>query len=488
MNFDRFTLISNEVVEFKSTWRTDETVTLTDSSIGTDPPPPKHDAETIVVEQKHIGTQTDEPSQEIASCDDAKLSHWLRKVYPLVEEELSYGITEVYDENENLSEIGPERPIIRKHQQLTLQKFLTDQNNTTKFNTGSATWLSIRTRDAPLLVVSCSQQHEAWCEHTYASVTVFTPKRDSFDSVQWVELCSNPVKACIETLVTNPFNKDVLAGGTVSGDVYIWQYEQNLKNEQNSFAELFSETTDYGKVVDMAWMKPYPLSDDFGLLSCHTDGIVILWKVGKHIVKDKTLRFSASSTSREDLLLTRILTITDSKFVIGADSGHIRVCWVTQLTTVGQSVPGATVDSTVSNQRSLFTPSMVELKSHSFAVTTLQNIENPNKKFLLSCDLTGEVYFHDTTDVMNSTPSLIIKMSLPFKNRIFCTDDMRFILSPRDNGTLEVYNIDDGSREIIENSELIGRPSFIKTSANKKWIVTGPYDGAVTIYSMKMDV
>lgn len=221
------------------------------------------------------------------NCDEVKLSNWLRKIYPLVEEELSFGITEIFEMDDDYDD-STDRFVIRKHQDLILQNHDLEMDTNRKRNMGAAAWLSVLTRDAPLLVLASSSHHEAWCEHTFASITVFTPRRDSYDSVQWIELCRNPVKTCIEALETNPFNKDMFAGGTVSGDVYIWHYELNLKNEQNSFSELFSETTDFGKVVDMAWIKLNQLTKDFGLLSCHSDGIVILWKVGKHIGKDKT--------------------------------------------------------------------------------------------------------------------------------------------------------------------------------------------------------
>lgn len=66
----------------------------------------------------------------------------------------------------------------------------------------------------------------------------------------------------------------------------------------------------------------------------------------------------------------------------------------------------------------------------------------------------------------NSTPTLIIKMPLPFKNKIVCSDDMRFILSPNNNGVLDVYKIDSGSQESIESGGLQGKPSIIRSSCN----------------------
>ncbi|XP_065079553.1 uncharacterized protein LOC135702447 [Ochlerotatus camptorhynchus] len=489
MNLDRFTLISNDVVEFKSTWRTGEALALVDTMIGTDQPAPTVDAATAPIERKDVAIQTGgSPRHAPVTCDDAKLSNWLRKVYPMVEQELSAGVTECYDDNDNLCDTT-ERLIIRKHQELMLKKLNPDMEGNQKLNMGAAAWLSIATRDAPLLVLACSSYHEAWCEHTYSSVTVFTPRRDSYGSVQWIELCTNPVKACIETLETNPFNKDMFAGGTVSGDVYIWHYELNLKHEQNSFSELFSETTDYGKVVDMAWIKPNPLTKDFGLLSGHNDGIVILWKIGKHIGKDKTFRISTTATSRKAIILTQILTISNSEFVVGTVDGSILLCSTTQLIPIGNGSNGGTSGaSTSSSKKNFFAPTITELKPHSFAVTTLLKMENSRQQFLISCDLTGEVFFHDITDAINSAPTLIIKMPLPFKNRIVCTDDMRFILSPNNNGILDVYKIDSGSQEIVEGSGLNGKPSLIRTSANGKWLITGPYDGGFIIYSVEKDV
>ncbi|XP_062554999.1 uncharacterized protein LOC134220064 [Armigeres subalbatus] len=491
MNFERFSMVSNDLVEFKSTWRTGETLALVNASTGTEPAAPKVDAETAPVDRKDIGIQTGEsPRHTSIPCDDAKLSNWLNKIYPLVDEELSAGITECPDVNDNFYD-KTERMIIQRHQELMLKKSNPDMDGSQKLSMGAAAWLSTATRDAPLLVVACSSYHEAWCEHTYASVTVFMPRRDTYRSVQWIELCSNPIKACIETLETNPFNKDMFAGGTVSGDVYIWHYELNLKHEQNSFSELFSETTDFGKVVDMAWIKPNPLTKDFGLLSCHSDGVVILWKIGKHIGKDKTFRISTTTSPHSSIMLTQILTISNSEFVVGTVDGSILLCSVNQLIPLanGPSSSGTIQGtSSSSSRKNVFAPAITELQPHSFAVTTLLKSENSRQQLLISCDLSGEVYFHDITDAINSTPTLIIKMPLPFKNRIVCSDDMRFILSPNSDGILNVYKIDNGSQETIETGGLNGKPNLIKSSPNGKWLITGPYDGSFVIYSVDKDI
>ncbi len=105
-------------------------------------------------------------------------------------------------------------------------------------------------------------------------------------------------------MVTNPYNKDIFAGGTFSGskslvcfhlvwnyisiligDLYIWKYE--IRNDGGLIAESFSETSQFGTIVGITWMKGMVMSQDYDLLTCHFDGVVVLWKIGKVIVKDK---------------------------------------------------------------------------------------------------------------------------------------------------------------------------------------------------------
>uniref|UniRef100_A0A182R5X4 WD repeat-containing protein 55 homolog n=1 Tax=Anopheles funestus TaxID=62324 RepID=A0A182R5X4_ANOFN len=503
----KFTLKSNTPVGFESTRCEKSIENRVKKDIGLDPCPVPTctDVATEPKERKETATQTISAprSKKFATYDDSKLVSFIRKVRPIVEEELSYGMTPMFDCNDNLYETS-ERYRVCRHQELTLRSLIpghnTEKNDGNVFHVGAAAWLSILTRDAPLLVVACSPSHEAWCDHFSSIVTVFCPKRDRYGgSVQWVELSSNPVKACIESLETNPYNRDMFAGGTVSGDVYIWHYEMNLKNERNSFAELHSETTDCGKVVDMAWTRYNVMSkSDYALLTAHSEGTVIQWRVGKTIVKDKIFKLNVPSASGKALILTQILATSNTEFVAGCDDGSLLLCSTTQLIPLASTtersitsvVNSGSSSVTSGGKVNLFAPGTIELKSHAFSVTSLQKIENRRQELLISCDLTGEVLFHDITDsivstmevftnlrkanklklaiiLQNSTPTLIIKMPLPFKTRIVCTSDTEYIFSPTGNGLLELYRIGSGKVDTVEPSlPLKGSPNLIKMSAN----------------------
>lgn len=97
------------------------------------------------------------------------------------------------------------------------------------------------------------------------------------------------------------------------------------------------------------------------------------------------------------MILTQILVISNSEFVVGSVDGSMLLCSMTQLIPIGSANNG---NSTTSSKKSYFAPSITELKPHSFAVTTLLKLENDRQQFLISCDLTGEVYFHDVTDAI----------------------------------------------------------------------------------------
>lgn len=172
---------------------------------------------------------------------------------------------------------------------------------------GYACWLSVSTQNAPLLAIASSYSHEVWCNHSSAVVRVYQPVRNKMNnSVNYQELKTLAVKSCLNALVTNQHNKDMCAGGTFSGrislfsnkffiwlgkflphtgDLYVWKYE--IRNDGGHMSELFSETSQFGTIVGITWMKANAMNQDYDLLTCHYDGVIVLWKIGKVMIKDK---------------------------------------------------------------------------------------------------------------------------------------------------------------------------------------------------------
>lgn len=214
--------------------------------------------------------------------EESKLNVWLKRILPQVEEELNYGVTFV-ESVHRMSTLN-----IVKHQTLDPKStnVTKDDASVEKIEKGVATWLSVATQNAPTLITCVSAAvHENWCDHSNGQVCIWVPNRQDPLRITWALGKTIPIKACIECLIVNPFNRDVFAGGSITGDLYIWNYQYN---NPEIVHELFVGSSQCGGILGMDWIKTVSMTNDSALLTCHNDGYVVLWKVGHStVVKDK---------------------------------------------------------------------------------------------------------------------------------------------------------------------------------------------------------
>ncbi|XP_055841204.1 uncharacterized protein LOC129908605 isoform X2 [Episyrphus balteatus] len=338
--------------------------------------------------------------------DVQKLGQWLKKIYPLVEEELLKGPTPLSNEQILNSNDIEDELVIQPYQKISM--------HTKENNQGLATWLSIYTNNTPALVISTSAAHDDWCEHVDQSIKVFIPKRMSAGKfVVFQELKSIPTKACLETLSTNPFDKDLFAGSTVSEDLYIWKFISN--KEQGDIEELFCENLQHGSVVGFDW----PSNDR--VLTCHANGWVCLWLIGKHFLKER--EFLVKNPRHGNMELTTIVSISVTDFVVGCTDGALYHCSSTNIRAHQTEIE------------------IVPMKSHKFAVTSLFKKMMKGNRIVISCDLSGEVYFHDIFCSDDDGRKAILRIPLPFQNSIACTKDASLIYCPGVDGSLKIYSV-----------------------------------------------
>lgn len=205
------------------------------------------------------------------SCNDQQLAKWLRKIYPIIEAELLEGVTQIYSGLEysavNISLVP--------YQQLSPGGDSKDTHST-----GKAAWLSTRLDNVPDLVVSSSPPHQGWCEHVNQTISLYIPKRIPHEQfVVFTEVRTVPVKACIEFLAVNAFNKNIFTGVTVACDFYIWEHEST--NNLEDIKEIAYMTIPYASIVGVDWLQINEV------LTAHSDGSVCLWKISKQIVLDQ---------------------------------------------------------------------------------------------------------------------------------------------------------------------------------------------------------
>ena len=249
---------------------------IVNSGTSTDPLPPKTSISVQTQAKITQETQTETYQGLIKNVDERKLGDWLQKVYPNIEKELLQGTTPVMGPNAEHNSLTALE--IQPYQKISIPTVVNSQ--------GLAIWLMVHTHNAPALVVTAVASHDDWCEHVGQCLKLFIPIRmPNGNFVTYNEIKSIPLKACMKSLCTNSFNKNIFAGSTHDGDIYIWKYEQryhshSTKGNNIELSEMHHTTALYGFAVAMDW------SAENTLLTAHTNGYVLQWHLSKDITKE----------------------------------------------------------------------------------------------------------------------------------------------------------------------------------------------------------
>ncbi|XP_062129199.1 uncharacterized protein LOC133840984 [Drosophila sulfurigaster albostrigata] len=444
---------SSPVIEFPATQPIEKQNALVDNCTGTDPPPPGKEISTSTQQKQHIATQTEQLTGNTngsVEYDERALAKWLRQIYPLVEQELSQP-TPLMDEDQ-------------QQQQLTSQGALQDQlqvhiyqnlpMGSVENSQGLAIWLCVHTNNAPVLVTTTVAQHDDWCEHVDQQLKLFVPQRVAHgDFVIYREMKALPLKSCLRSLSTNSFNKNMFAGATMDGELFVWLYEQSrgASDANVDINQLHSVTSTQGAAVALDWVT------EQRLLACYANGTVLQWLVTKQMTLD--WEYTAAVGGE----LSTMVSLGLNDFVLGTNDGGVYRCW-------------STADRSASNQLQL-----LALRRHRFMVSTLLRTEMDGHPMVISCDLSGQAYYHDMRHEDEDTAQLIVQIPLPFKNAIACSRDANIIYCPSNDGALEYYRVSDGAHAHVKGA-LRGRGNLIRISDNGCWLITGLYGSEFQIF------
>lgn len=270
---------SSPVIEFPATQPTEKQNALVDNCTGTDPPPPSVERGTGTQEVKHATTQTEQSCSGNGSVDydERALAKWLRQIYPLVEKELSQPTPQMeqYQQQQTNQCSLQEQLLVQTYQSLSMSCAENSQ--------GLAIWLSVHTNNAPVLVTTTVAPHDDWCEHVDQQLKVFVPQRMSQGNfVVYTEAKSLPLKSCLRSLCTNGFNKNIFAGATMDGELFVWLYEPARGGSDSNveIKQLHSVSSTQGAAVSLDWVT------EERLLACYPNGTVLQWLVAKQITLD----------------------------------------------------------------------------------------------------------------------------------------------------------------------------------------------------------
>ncbi|EDX15736.1 uncharacterized protein LOC6739653 [Drosophila simulans] len=440
---------SSPLVEFPATQPLEKQHALVDNCTGTDPPPPSKDAATGTQMKLHVATQTEQRvvSSRDVECDERALAKWMRQICPMVERELMNPTPLMEDLTMSQCRLEEELQVYT-YQKLTMGGADNSQ--------GLAIWLCVHTNNAPVLVATTVAPHDDWCEHVDQQLKLFVPQRMSVGNlVIYTEAKTLPLKSCLRSLCTNPYNKTMFAGSTMDGELFVWLYEQARGSDSSvDIKQLYTVSSAQGAAVALDWPREHLL------LACYANGSVRQWDLSRQMVLDWEYSLPATVSSEP----TAMVTLGLDDFVVGTNDGGVYRCWNT----------GRQTAATKQIQ-------LLALRRHRFMVSTLLRTEMECNQFVLSCDLSGQAFYHDMRLVDEDMAQLIVQIPLPFKNVIACSRDGNIIYCPANDGSLEYYRVSDGAHAHVKGG-LRGKGSLIRSSDNGRWLIAGLYGDEFQIF------
>ncbi|KAH8397464.1 hypothetical protein KR222_006295 [Zaprionus bogoriensis] len=450
---------SSPVIEFPATQPIERQHALVDNCTGTDPPPASVDRGSNTQEQRHAATQTEQScAAGSVHYDERALAKWLRQICPLVEKELSQptpAMEPLQQQQEANEGALQEQLQVHTYQSLSMGSMENSQC--------LASWLCVHTNNAPVLVATTVAPHDDWCEHVDQQLRLYVPERmPRSNFVVYTEAKTLPLKCCLRSLCTNGYDKNVFAGASMDGELFVWRYEPARGAASDSsvdIKQLHSVSTPQGAAVALDWVT------EERLLACYPNGTVLQWLVTKQTM---TMDWEYALPSTVSVELTTMVALGLDDFVVGTNDGGVYRCW-----SMGR--PAA---SDRSSKRQL---QLLALRPHRFMVSTLQRSEMAGHQMVISCDLSGQAYYHDMRHEDEDTAQLIVQIPLPFKNAIACSRDASIIYCPANDGALEYYRISDGAHAHVKGA-LRGRGNLIRISDNGCWLITGLYGSELQIF------
>lgn len=268
---------------------------------------------------------------------DKKLAMWLKKILPAVEKELIEGLTPV---NDRSSTQDGKSLKVAFHQEISVAHLF--PSSKTEVIAGKATWLSVSTQDSSALVLSC------YIQDLSSFVAVYEPRRSKNEAkIYWNELSTIPVKKPIEFLATNQYNRDMFAGASKNGDIYIWSYSSNDKQVSEWFSKVLEDS-----IVGLSFLN------DNRLLCCQSDGKITVFKANNKQSTGVVKLMKIEPRNVQDPEISCIMALADHEndFVLGLVNGSLLHCSTNQL------MP----------QDGSFNPIIREFQAHKFAVSSLK--------------------------------------------------------------------------------------------------------------------
>ncbi|XP_030758051.1 WD repeat-containing protein 34-like [Sitophilus oryzae] len=473
-----FTVKHNECIGFESRWKvkklsTDTTTQTTEFSVS------EKACSTLEHESKDVQTISTE-TETHKEVDMEKLAEWLNRIYPSVKKQI---------DNVNNSKVLKNYKLLDDNTDVTcklIQQLKVNAINENGDKALSKISCAIWNYSGKCLAVSSNFKHKSWCYHP-GQALIYPFSREE-------KLSENPKKrlateSCVTVLKFHPTNDDILAAGTFTGQVYIW----NVSNDIDPL--LCNLSVHEQAITQISWVNDAENSKNLNLATSSTDGLLKMWIFSnteasltpKIVFKIKPPIFGKlnhsttvpiSLTSKEDL---GIICFNFSKhipdlFIVALEGGLIARCSVLGSTKIKGPDKNIAFDPIFK----YYQPHKGEIASVKFSLT--------HKDMFLTCGTDGEIriYLIDQDD-----PAQIIFTKSGQNDLSFVPHEQKLLATCGQKGTLEVYNFMNGKAiDLVFNTKITKRnlTSLAINQKRENYVVIGNDIGDIQLWNVPWNI
>lgn len=204
------------------------------------------------------------------------------------------------------------------------------------------------------LSFSCTQ-HDDWCSHC-SGVHLYNVDRNNFNGAVPTRILET--SSCVRSVSMHPYEPSVIAAGTYSGEVILW----NLLNEDMDILGSSGKDGHSESVTQIQWVTQ---STGTSLVSAGLDSLLVMWKVSLQTstfrLSDRYVLTNSDSGSEPGITCFAFSPRKQGVFVAAVEGGQLFNC------SVDTAKPTTRVDITASIKDPVIGP----LNGHVGAVTSL---------------------------------------------------------------------------------------------------------------------
>ncbi|KAK3931580.1 Cytoplasmic dynein 2 intermediate chain 2 [Frankliniella fusca] len=399
------------------------------------------------------------------NVDISRLAAWLNRITPRVLEELDKCQKSRAFDDYKLQNI--ENSSVKLLFSLSLEK----DHPQYKFITSSIDWSCT---GGVLAVSRCAKEHSSWCDHS-GSVCLYQTNRP--ESKPNSSIRTLDVSSCVTRVCAHPSDSFILACGTFSGEVTVW-------NLQRDDAIVIGNLTLHNEaIVHLQWVQNFDLTSVRpALASVSRDGMVIIWTAKSTAGTLKATQGFLLQSERDYLNLGILCASFNPSeprmFLCGIEGGSLALC----RTDSRQPLLGK--KRSVNTELEYYNPILNIIESHKGTITGVRWVPG-SKDLFVSCGTDHELNVYSLT-VMNVIRKIHLSEPLCGLDISSSHPDIAVIWSS--SGNVHLCSISSSKSlptlEIYEGTVRVPLSAVCVRTASAQLLALGDSEGKVCVWEI----